>query len=39
MVRTISIDQAEGGEDSALFVHDLAQAYVKFATRMGWSIS
>ena len=39
MIRTVSIDQAEGGEDSALFVCDLAQAYVKYAARMGWSVS
>jgi protein subunit release factor A len=35
MKRTIEIRAAEGGEDSKLFVRDLAQAYKKFAERKG----
>lgn len=32
----IEIRAAEGGEDSKLFVKDLAQAYVKFVQTFGW---
>lgn len=35
MKRIIEIRAAEGGEDSKLFVKDLAQAYKKFAERKG----
>jgi protein subunit release factor A len=35
MKRTIEIRAAEGGDDSKLFVQDLAQAYKKFAERKG----
>ena len=35
MKRTIEIRAAEGGEDSKLFVKDLAQAYIKFAHSKG----
>ena len=35
MKRVIEIRAAEGGEDSKLFVKDLAQAYAKFAERKG----
>ena len=35
MKRVIEIRAAEGGEDSKLFVKDLAQAYTKFADRNG----
>jgi protein subunit release factor A len=35
MKRVIEIRAAEGGEDSKLFVKDLAQAYIKFAQRVG----
>lgn len=35
MKRVIEIRAAEGGEDSKLFVSDLAQAYQKFCTRVG----
>lgn len=35
MKRVIEIRAAEGGDDSKLFVKDLAQAYVKFADRKG----
>lgn len=35
MKRVIEIRAAEGGEDSKLFVKDLAQAYLKFADRKG----
>jgi protein subunit release factor A len=31
----IEVRAAEGGEDSKLFVKDLAQAYKKFAERKG----
>lgn len=35
MKRTIEIRAAEGGEDSRLFVNDLAQAYQRLAQRVG----
>jgi len=35
MKRVIEIRQAEGGQDSALFVADLAQAYTKLFARKG----
>jgi protein subunit release factor A len=35
MRRVIEIRAAEGGEDSKLFVRDLAQSYKKFAERRG----
>ena len=35
MLRHIEIRQAEGGEDSALFVKDLAAAYQRFFDRKG----
>ena len=35
MKRVIEVRAAEGGEDSKLFVKDLAQAYIKFAQRVG----
>ena len=35
MKRTIEIRAAEGGEDSKLFVKDLAQAYIRLASRHG----
>jgi len=35
MKRTIEIRAAEGGEDSALFVKDLSQAYQKYFTKVG----
>ena len=35
MKRTVEIRAAEGGEDSKLFVADLAQAYIKLAGRLG----
>jgi protein subunit release factor A len=35
MKRVIEIRAAEGGEDSKLFVKDMAQAYIKFAQRVG----
>jgi protein subunit release factor A len=35
MKRIVEIRAAEGGEDSKLFVKDLAQAYRKFAERKG----
>lgn len=35
MKRVIEIRAAEGGEDSKLFVKDLAQAYIKFAQSKG----
>ena len=37
MKRVIEIRGAEGGEDSKLFVKDLAQAYIKFAQSKGWT--
>lgn len=35
MKQVIEIRAAEGGEDSKLFVKDLAQAYVRMAQREG----
>jgi protein subunit release factor A len=35
MKKIISIHAAEGGTDSKLFVRDLAEAYLKLATRFG----
>lgn len=35
MKRVIEIRAAEGGEDSKLFVKDMAQAYIKFAQSKG----
>jgi protein subunit release factor A len=35
MKRVIEIRAAEGGDDSKLFVKDLAQAYCRFAERKG----
>ncbi len=35
MKRTVEIRAAEGGEDSKLFVKDLAQAYIRMAQRLG----
>lgn len=35
MKRVIEIRAAEGGEDSKLFVKDLANAYVRMAQRLG----
>jgi protein subunit release factor A len=35
MKRVIEIRAAEGGEDSKLFVKDLAEAYVRMAQRVG----
>lgn len=35
MKRNIEIRQAEGGQDSALFVSDLAAAYTKLFVRKG----
>jgi protein subunit release factor A len=35
MKKLIEIRQAEGGQDSALFVRDLARAYVRMGTRLG----
>jgi protein subunit release factor A len=35
MKRVIEIRAAEGGDDSKLFVKDLAQSYIKFADRKG----
>lgn len=37
MKRTVEIRAAEGGEDSKLFVADLAQAYIKLAGKLGWA--
>ena len=37
MKRNIEIRAAEGGDDSKLFVSDLAQAYIKLAGRLGWT--
>lgn len=39
MKRIIEIRQAEGGKDSALFVRDLAGAYLKLAQRQNWHAS
>lgn len=35
--RVIEIRAAEGGDDSKLFVKDLAQAYIRFAQSKGWT--
>lgn len=35
MKRVIEVRAAEGGEDSKLFVRDLAQAYIRFAQSKG----
>lgn len=35
MKRVIEIRAAEGGDDSKLFVSDLAKAYISFASRVG----
>lgn len=35
MKRVIEIRAAEGGEDSKLFVKDLAQAYTRLASKLG----
>jgi protein subunit release factor A len=35
MKRVIEIRAAEGGEDSKLFVADLAQAYTKLGSKLG----
>ena len=35
MKRVIEIRAAEGGEDSKLFVKDLAQAYMRLALKLG----
>ncbi len=35
MKKVIEIRAAEGGEDSKLFVKDLAQAYIRLAGRNG----
>jgi protein subunit release factor A len=35
MKRVIEIRAAEGGEDSKLFAKDLAQAYIRLASRHG----
>ena len=35
MKRVIEIKAAEGGEDSKLFVRDLATAYIKYISRVG----
>ena len=35
MKRVIEVRSAEGGEDSKLFVKDLADAYVRMAQRLG----
>jgi protein subunit release factor A len=35
MKLNLEIRAAEGGEDSKLFVKDLAQSYIKFADRKG----
>ena len=35
MKRIIEIRAAEGGEDSKLFVSDLANAYIKLSQRLG----
>lgn len=39
MKKIIEIRAAEGGEDSKLFVKDLAKAYQKLAYRLGWLIN
>jgi protein subunit release factor A len=35
MKRVIEIRAAEGGDDSKLFVQDLAQAYIRMSERLG----
>lgn len=35
MKKIIEIRQAEGGEDSRLFVEDLARSYTKLAQKLG----
>ena len=35
MRKTIEIRAAEGGEDSKLFVSDLASAYIKLGNKLG----
>ena len=35
MKRILTIKPGEGGSDAALFVKDLAQSYIKMATRIG----
>lgn len=35
MKRVIEIRSAEGGQDSKLFVKDLAKAYMKFSSKVG----
>lgn len=35
MKRIIEVRAAEGGDDSKLFAKDLAEAYRKFAARLG----
>lgn len=35
MKRIIEIRAAEGGSDSKLFVKDLAQAYIRMASKVG----
>ena len=37
MKKIIEIRAAEGGDDSKLFVKDLAQSYVRMAQRLGWT--
>lgn len=32
----IEIQAGEGGEDSKLFVQDLTNAYIKYATKLGF---
>ena len=34
MIKYIEIRQAEGGEDSRLFVDDLARTYIRMATKL-----
>ncbi len=36
MKATIELYPAEGGDDSKLFIQDLAQSYLKLAQRFGW---
>lgn len=35
MIRIVEIRSAEGGEDSKLFVRDLASAYIKTFQKLG----
>ena len=35
MKRVLEIRAAEGGEDSKLFVQDLAQSYIRMSVRFG----